>query len=234
MVLQGGSVPAALHPEESGRLSWRLLAVLGSCSRVFDAVGSSPERCGGAGLELSGRAVGWAQGWGQLSGAFPSSDPRAPPSHTALLCPLWLLQLVPKLSRNYLKEGYMEKTGPKVGPEAFFSPSKQQSCSVWPREGVAGGTNQPLPEGQSHNSVNVFNALSSSGSKHKKIQLCISNQMPLPGTAGADPGCVALMAQKPSVPSSPSPSGCSKCFETPGSCVVREKLCCSSVSSGIF
>lgn len=25
-----------------------------------------------------------------------------------------LPQLVPKLSRNYLKEGYMEKTGPKV------------------------------------------------------------------------------------------------------------------------
>nr|XP_020025238.1 arf-GAP with dual PH domain-containing protein 1 isoform X1 [Castor canadensis] len=25
--------------------------------------------------------------------------------------------LVPKLSRNYLKEGYMEKTGPKVGPQ---------------------------------------------------------------------------------------------------------------------
>ena len=28
-----------------------------------------------------------------------------------------LPQLVPKLSRNYLKEGYMEKTGPKVGAE---------------------------------------------------------------------------------------------------------------------
>lgn len=25
-------------------------------------------------------------------------------------------QLVPKLTRNYLKEGYMEKTGPKVRP----------------------------------------------------------------------------------------------------------------------
>lgn len=29
--------------------------------------------------------------------------------------PSVLSQLVPKLSRNYLKEGYMEKTGPKVG-----------------------------------------------------------------------------------------------------------------------
>lgn len=26
-----------------------------------------------------------------------------------------LLQLVPKLTRNFMKEGFMEKTGPKVG-----------------------------------------------------------------------------------------------------------------------
>ncbi|RLW01404.1 hypothetical protein DV515_00007876 [Chloebia gouldiae] len=69
--------------------------------------------------------------------------------------------LVPKLSRNYLKEGYMEKTGPKCP----FLVQLAQSLAV-----------------------------------------------------------LALMAQKPSVSNSPSPSGCSKCFETPGSCVVREKL----------
>lgn len=83
----------------------------------------------------------------------------------------------------------MEKTGPKVGYEAFFSPCKHDSCSVWPQEGVAGGTNQPLPERQSHNSVNVFNALSSPGSKHQKVQIYITNPVPLPGAAGPDPGC---------------------------------------------
>lgn len=35
------------------------------------------------------------------------------------------LKLVPKLSRNYLKEGYMEKTGPKVG-HAFFVYAKSK------------------------------------------------------------------------------------------------------------
>lgn len=41
-----------------------------------------------------------------------------------------LPQLVPKLSRNYLKEGYMEKTGPKVGAEqqTFRSVKGQPSC----------------------------------------------------------------------------------------------------------
>lgn len=34
--------------------------------------------------------------------------------------PSVLFQLVPKLSRNYLKEGYMEKTGPKVGRAVCF------------------------------------------------------------------------------------------------------------------
>lgn len=102
-------------------------------------------------------------GLGPAQGGFSF---QALPSDSALFSPLRLLQLVPKLSRNYLKEGYMEKTGPKVGSEAFFSPSKRESCSVWPQEGVAGGTNQLLPERQSHNSVNVFDALSSPGSKH--------------------------------------------------------------------
>lgn len=46
-----------------------------------------------------------------------------------------LPQLVPKLSRNYLKEGYMEKTGPKVGAKQQASEACLRSAilllSVW-------------------------------------------------------------------------------------------------------
>lgn len=34
--------------------------------------------------------------------------------HSFLTAVLLLLQLVPKLTRNFMKEGFMEKTGPKV------------------------------------------------------------------------------------------------------------------------
>lgn len=38
---------------------------------------------------------------------------------------LCLFQLVPKITRNYLKEGYMEKTGPNVSlKKAMWSPAK--------------------------------------------------------------------------------------------------------------
>lgn len=159
--------------------------------------------------------------------------PVTPSPDTALLCPLCLLQLVPKLSRNYLKEGYMEKTGPKVGYEAFFSPSKHESCSVWPQEGVASGTNQPLPERQNHNSV--FNALSSPGSKHLKNPQSQHKPSALPGTAGPDLGSGGSWRPRSHLfPAPPSPSGSSKCFETPGSCVVREKLSVSVCDLAFF
>lgn len=66
MVLQGGSVLAALHPEEFGRFSWGLLAVLGSCSKVFHGC-TLLSRSRTAALRQS---LGWAQGWGPAQWGF--------------------------------------------------------------------------------------------------------------------------------------------------------------------
>lgn len=91
----------------------------------------------GSGAAASGRSRG--EGFGVSSGwvvlpVTPSPAPCAPSSlHLTLVSPsspLRLLQLVPKLSRNYLKEGYMEKTGPKVGLKHFCNPCKHESRSV--------------------------------------------------------------------------------------------------------
>lgn len=80
--------------------------------------------------------------WWQRGRWAQAGVPQPPP---VMLCshfsPAWLLQLVPKLSRNYLKEGYMEKTGPKVGYKCFCNNTKTKACSVWDGEGSAGGTN---------------------------------------------------------------------------------------------
>lgn len=75
------------------------------------------------------------------------------PSHLQLmLCshfsPVWFLQLVPKLSRNYLKEGYMEKTGPKVGYKCFCNTPKTGACSVWMVKGLLVGQSCPLCRGE--------------------------------------------------------------------------------------
>lgn len=53
-----------------------------------------------------------------------------------------LPQLVPKLSRNYLKEGYMEKTGPKVGGPA----AGLRTSGPWGRR-EAGGASHPPTRG---------------------------------------------------------------------------------------
>lgn len=155
---------AALHPEELGDI---LLEAAGCAGELLQGVSwlSPPHLRSRAGALRQSCGVGSGPSSVWVFLAVTPAHPLTPsPLHLTLL--FSDLQLVPKLSRNYLKEGYMEKTGPKVGYEAFFSPCKHDSCSVWPQEGVAGGTNQPLPERQSHNSVNVFNALSSPGSKH--------------------------------------------------------------------
>lgn len=47
---------------------------------------------------------------------------------------------MPKLSRNYLKEGYMEKTGPKVGYKCFCNTPNTKAFSVLGGERSAGGT----------------------------------------------------------------------------------------------
>lgn len=49
---------------------------------------------------------------------------------------------MPKLSRNYLKEGYMEKTGPKVGLTGRPGPSQASSdisiSATWGWVGLGG------------------------------------------------------------------------------------------------
>lgn len=69
------------------------LETTGFCS------GGSQRQCGG------GRKAG-----GGVRGGVSGQAGRPPGPHHVVLP-----QLVPKLSRNYLQEGYMEKTGPKVG-----------------------------------------------------------------------------------------------------------------------
>lgn len=54
--------------------------------------------------------------------------------------PSVLSQLVPKLSRNYLKEGYMEKTGPKVGESNVLPGLFKVSHLVFVCLGVAWGS----------------------------------------------------------------------------------------------
>lgn len=52
--------------------------------------------------------------------------------------PSVLSQLVPKLSRNYLKEGYMEKTGPKVGRAVRFQAYSRSAILLLCLEGGLG------------------------------------------------------------------------------------------------
>lgn len=121
-------------------LLWRPVALPAKRSKALRV--SAPAASGRSGeWGRSVRPEPWGGFWGELGVGCPSSDPQpcpvypgAPSSLRLTLVspfsPLWLLQLVPKLSRNYLKEGYMEKTGPKVGLKHFCNPCRHESRSV--------------------------------------------------------------------------------------------------------